>query len=97
MTPNAPGIEVDAMPVELKCAIVLLEHIRDTIPLRPSERQITREEANALLADRSRLQAQLEAVRKDAERLNGRTIRFGDTVWADVDLRAAIDACKEPK
>lgn len=40
---------------------------------------------------------ELAEARRDAERLDARMIRFGDTVYADVDLRAAIDEAMKEK
>jgi hypothetical protein len=44
------------------------------------------------LTERDLLRAEVEEYKADAQRLNSRAIRFGDIVFADVDLRKCIDA-----
>lgn len=55
------------------------------------------DELDRRAAEIARLRAEVEALRVDAERLDTRAIRLGDTVFADVDLRAAIGAARTPE
>lgn len=82
--------------VALRCALVSLEHIRDTIPAPPHHRTLNHKEAAALLAELERLRIDLEQERfqrAEAERLlELRTREY--TVLRDW-YRVALDRLRE--